>query len=114
SGKLRAVYQHHKLDKPVHLALRHPDKVLLVGSREQNAVFTIDPANGAVDQLIAPGAGGLEAPGGMATGSDGKLYVCSRKGKSILRFDPHTGEPDPAPFISGLKDFPEFISLVER
>lgn len=114
SGKLRKVYQHHRLDKPVHLALRHPDKLLLVGSREQNAVFTLDPVTGAVEELIASGAGGLDAPAGMAMGPDGKLYVCSRKGRSILRFDPHTGKPDATPFISGLKDYPEFISLVER
>jgi hypothetical protein len=47
-------------------------------------------------------------------GPDGKLYVCSRMGKSILRFDPHTGAPDPESFISKLKDYPEFISLVDR
>lgn len=114
SGKLRAVYQHHKLKKPVHMVMRHPDDTILVGSREQNAIFVVDPATGEVESLVEPGAGGLEAPAGMAMGPDGKLYVCSRMGKSILRFDPHTGAPDPRPFISKLKDYPEFISLVDR
>jgi hypothetical protein len=114
SGKLRAVYKHHKLEKPVHLVMRHHDGAILVGSREQNAIFVVDPATEHVDVLVEPGAGGLDAPGGMAVGADGKLYVCSRKGKSILRFDLKTGEPEPKPFISGLADFPEFISLVDR
>lgn len=114
SGELRTVYQHHKLKKPVHLVLRHPDEAILVGSREQNSIFVVDPATGEVEGLVEPGAGGLEAPAGMAMGPDGKLYVCSRVGKSILRFDPHTGAPDPKPFISKLKDYPEFISLVDR
>jgi DNA-binding beta-propeller fold protein YncE len=114
SGKLRAVYKHHKLEKPVHLVMRHPDGAILVGSREQNAIFVVDPATDEVQVLVEPGAGGLEAPAGMAMGPDGKLYVCSRKGKSVLRFDPYTGAPDPEPFISELQDYPEFISLVER
>lgn len=114
SGKLRAVYKHHKLDKPVHLFSRLQDGAVLVGSREQNAIFVVDPATASVELLVEPGAGGLNAPAGMAMGPDGKLYVCSRQGKSILRFDPQTGAPDPEPFISALKDYPEFISLVDR
>jgi DNA-binding beta-propeller fold protein YncE len=114
SGKLRAIYKHHKLEKPVHLVVRPDDGAVLVGSREQNAIFVLDPETEAIDMLVKPSAGGLDAPAGMAIGPDGKLYVCSRKGKSILRFDPQTGVPDPEPFISGLRDYPEFISLVER
>jgi hypothetical protein len=49
----------------------------------------------------------------MAFGPDGKLYVASRESKQILRFDAESGEPDAAPFIDGLEDFPEFIALVE-
>lgn len=58
--------------------------------------------------------GGLQEPAGIAFGPDGKIYVCSRDTKQILRFDPETGTPDPVPFIDGLKDYPEFISLVGR
>jgi hypothetical protein len=114
SGKLRTVYKHHKLRKPVHLVMRESDGAVLVGSREQNAIFVVDPDTDEIDVLVEPGAGGLDAPAGMAIGPDGNLYVCSRKGKSVLRFDAQTGVPDPEPFISGLSDHPEFISLVDR
>ena len=114
SGKLRTVYTHHKLKKPVHLAMRDHDRAMLVSSREQDAIFVVDPASEEVSVLVEPGAGGLNAPAGMAIGPDGKLYVCSRLGKSILRFDPHSGAPDHDPFIANLKDYPEFISLVDR
>jgi hypothetical protein len=50
----------------------------------------------------------------MAIGPDAKLYVCSRDGKQILRFDAAAGDPDPEPFIDNLEDFPEFIALVDR
>jgi hypothetical protein len=48
----------------------------------------------------------------MAFGVDGKLYICSRETKQILRYDATTGKPDPTPFIDALEDYPEFISLV--
>ena len=81
-------------------------------SRDRHAIFAIDIANGEIAPLVAPGAGGLLAPAGMAFGPDGKLYVCSRETKQILRFDATTGVPDSTPFIDHLEDFPEFISLV--
>ena len=49
----------------------------------------------------------------MAFGPDGRLYVCSRETRQILRFDASTGAPDSTPFIDDLEDFPEFIALVE-
>jgi glucose/arabinose dehydrogenase len=112
SGALRREYRHEHLTKPVHL-LHTADGTVLVGSRERHAIFAIDPASGEVKTLIAPGAGGLEAPAGMAFGPDGKLYVCSRETKQILRYEATTGEPDAAPFIDDLEDFPEFIALVK-
>lgn len=112
SGKYQREYRHHQLTTPVHLAFRPGDGALLAGSRDRHAVFAIDTATGAVSPLIAPGAGGLRAPGGLGFGPDGGLYVCSRETKQILRFDAGTGKPDPEPFIDGLADYPEFISLV--
>jgi DNA-binding beta-propeller fold protein YncE len=114
SGVFRRQYRHDSLTKPVHAAFRPSDGVLLVGSRDENAIFSIDTESGDVATLVEPRAGGLRAPAGMAFGPDGKLYVASRESKQILRFDPATGEPDAEPFITGLEDYPEFIALVGR
>ncbi len=112
NGVFQRDYRHHHLTTPVHLAFRSSDGALLAGSRDRHAVFAIDPATGDVSILIEPGAGGLRAPAGLAFGPDGRLYVCSRETRQILRFDAETGKPDPKPFIDGLGDYPEFISLV--
>ncbi len=48
----------------------------------------------------------------MAEDGDGWLYVASRLGNEILRFDHHTGKPDTNPFIPGLADNPEFLMWV--
>jgi len=114
TGAFQREYHHQHLTMPVHLAFRAGDGALLAGSRDGHAVFAIDTGTGDVSPLIAPGAGGLQAPGGMAFDPDGKLYVSSRETKQILRFDATTGQPDPEPFIDGLQDFPEFISLIDR
>ncbi len=111
TGALRRDYRHHHLSKPIHLAFRPGDGALLVGSRDRHAVFAIDTESGAGSRLGAPGAGGLRSPGGIAFDHDGRLYVCSRQTRQILRFDP-AGTPDREPFIDGLKDAPEFIALV--
>jgi DNA-binding beta-propeller fold protein YncE len=113
SGRLLREYRHPHLTTPVHLAFRTHDGSLLAGSRDGNAIFAVDPETGAVATLVEPGAGGLRAPAGMAFGPDGRFYVSSRETKQILRFDASTGQPDPAPFIDGLEDFPEFIALVD-
>jgi sugar lactone lactonase YvrE len=112
SGRLQREYQHHHLSRPVHLLFRDADGALLVGSRDQHAIFAIETNSGETTTLVEPGAGGLQAPAGMAFGPDGKLYVSSRETKQILRYDATSGEPDSAPFIDELEDFPEFIALV--
>ncbi len=113
SGEFQREYRHHHLTTPVHLAFRTGDGALLAGSRDGHAVFAVDTATGDVSPLIEPGAGGLQAPAGLAFGPDGKLYVSSRETRQILRFDAETGRPDPEPFIDGLEDSPEFIVLVD-
>ena len=112
SGELRREYRHDGLTTPVHLAFRPGDGALLAGSRDRHAIFAIDTASGQASLLVAPGAGGLRSPGGLAFDPEGRLYVCSRETRQILRFDAGTGAPDPDPFIDGLKDVPEIIALI--
>ncbi len=112
TGELRRVYRHHHLSTPVHLAFRPGDGALLVGSRDRHAVFAIDTESGAVSMLVTPGAGGLRSPGGLAFDHDGRLYVCSRQTRQVLRFDSE-GKPDRKPFIDALKDAPEFIARID-
>lgn len=114
SGHLVREYQHHHLKTPIHLLTRPSDGALLVGSRDRDAIFAIDPESGEVTTLVEPGAGGLGEPAGMAIGPDGVLYVGSRKTRQILRFDAESGQANSAPFIDSLEDEPEFIALVER
>jgi DNA-binding beta-propeller fold protein YncE len=113
SGAFQREYRHRHLTTPVHLAFRAHDGALLAGSRDEDAVFVIDPDSGVLTTLVESGAGGLRAPAGIAFGPDGSLYVSSRETRQILRFDASTGKPDATPFIDGLGDFPEFIALVE-
>jgi hypothetical protein len=76
-------------------------------------VFAINTDSGKVSPLVEPGAGGLQSPGGIAFDAEGRLYVCSRQTRQILRYDGSSGAPEPEPFIDGLKDAPEFIAFVD-
>lgn len=112
TGAFLQEYRHHDLVTPVHLLWLEAEGRLLVGSRDRNAILALSPDDGTVRTVVAPGAGGLRGPAGMALGPDGMLYVSSREGKQILRFELATGTPDPVPFIDALDDFPEFIAPI--
>jgi sugar lactone lactonase YvrE len=113
TGELRRELGGCRLRTPIHLLFR-PDGTLLVGSRDDDSVLACDPVSGAVEVLVAPGAGGLREPAGLAFGGDGALYVASRGGRQILRYDAGDGRPDRRPFVDGLADRPEFLRLVEE
>lgn len=104
------------LDTPVHLLLSDDARFLFVGSRNNNTVLRYDFKNAVVETFVQSGAGGLDGPAGMAT--DKKwLYVCSRKGREVLRYRLSDGSPDSAPFIPctdlcDKDDGPEFIVKV--
>lgn len=99
------------LDKPVHLLVSQSKKHIYIGSQKNNSVLAFEVASGKTTTLI-DSSSGINSTGGMAEDGDGWLYVASRLGNQILRFDHHTGKPDTNPFISGLADNPEFLSWV--
>jgi DNA-binding beta-propeller fold protein YncE len=105
------------LDVPVHLLLSDDGKYLFIGSEKNNSVLRYDLRNATAETFVQSGAGGLDAPAGMAT--DRKwLYVCSRKGRQVLRYRLNDGSPDAGPFIhsdelsKGTAYDPEFIVRV--
>jgi hypothetical protein len=104
------------LDTPVHLLMSEDQKYLYVGSEKNNSVLRHDFKNAVTHPFVLPGAGGLDAPAGMAL--DKKwLYVCSRKSKEVLRYRLNDGSPDSIPFIPcdelwDKEDGPEFILKV--
>ncbi len=63
---------------------------LLVSSNGSSSVLRAD-SSGTLQAFVAPGAGGLDSPDGVRYGPDGKVYVCSERGKRVLRFDPASG-----------------------
>jgi outer membrane protein assembly factor BamB len=108
---LQAITSDH-LSKPIHLLFTLDRKSLLIGSCGNDAVLRYDLERLSMDVLVPPRTGGLDTPSGLAFGADGRLYVACRTRNQILRFDPGTGKPDPAPFIKDLADNPEFLRLV--
>ncbi len=82
-----------------------PAAVLLVGDQNANKVLRYDlatgspfPASGQAGADFVPAnSGGLLGTAGMVLGPDGNLYVGSGGSNSVLRFDPGTGAPIPAP-----------------
>ncbi len=95
------------LKGPVHLHLGE-DEALYVGSEGNASVLRIDPHDESFATIVPNGAGGLEAPSGIAVPGDGFLYVGSRLTNEILRYHLSDGRPDKV-FITGLKDHPEFL-----
>ena len=99
------------LATPVHLLVSQSKKHIYIGSQKNNSVLAFEVASGKVTTLIGSSSG-INSTGGIAEDGDGWLYVASRLGNEILRFDHHTGQPDKNPFIPGLTDNPEFLSWV--
>ncbi|HUE74511.1 MAG TPA: LamG-like jellyroll fold domain-containing protein, partial [Pirellulaceae bacterium] len=65
-----------------------------------------DMATKYLGNFVSPGEGGLDDPSMMIYGPDGMLYVSTRLANSVLRYDPATGLPAPAPGKPGA----EFVS----
>lgn len=79
--------------------------ISLRGPRDDgpNKIVLLDNNGNYVDDFVAPGAGGLHGPTGMAYGPDGNLYVAnaSAGANNIVEFNGQTGAPI-GTFASGL------------
>ncbi len=109
---LGPIEAHGAIDKPIHLALHR--STLFIGNRGNESVVRCDLLTGKVSPFIAPKAGGLRNPAGLAIGPDGFFYVASRGSHQILRYRLDDGLPAPRPFIDNLEDEPEFLELITR
>lgn len=65
---------------------------LLVSSMGTDSVLRFEADSGIfIDEMVASGAGGLNAPRGMILGPDGNLYISSSSNDQVLRFNGQTG-----------------------
>ncbi len=63
-----------------------PDGLIYVTSFDQNAVLRFTQAGAFVGTFVAPGAGGLSAPWGLAFAAGGNLLVVSSGSDQVLRY----------------------------
>jgi DNA-binding beta-propeller fold protein YncE len=75
---------------PIQLVFSRDGQHMLVTDNKHNGVWRIDIATGRVHSLVRPGSGGLDGPSAIAERGD-FLYVGSRLGKRILKYDRHDG-----------------------
>jgi hypothetical protein len=81
------------LGEPTALIMDADGRRLLVADAAEHRVMRIDPERaGDAQILIAPGAGGLLMPSGLARLADGSLLVASSGSDALLRFDAE-GQP---------------------
>jgi streptogramin lyase len=100
------------IDKPIHLAAYGNN--LYIGNRGNESIARYNLRTEIVRQFIAPRAGGLKNPSGLAVGNDGYIYVASRTSRQILRYRIEDGAADNRPFIDELQDEPQFITPIMR
>lgn len=75
---------------PIQLVFSRDGRHILVTDNKHNGVWRIELASGRVHSLVRPGSGGLDAPSAIAERGD-FVYVGSRLGKQILKYDRHDG-----------------------
>ncbi|MBL9141703.1 MAG: hypothetical protein JNK53_07535 [Phycisphaerae bacterium] len=78
------------LGHPIQLLFTPDRQALLIGDNLHHCVWRHNLASGSTNQLVAPGSGELNAPSALAIEGT-HLFVGSRLGKSILRYDLESG-----------------------
>lgn len=106
-----ALDAHEGLEHPIQVIFTSDGRRMLVTDNKANCVWSVQTEDGRATQLVRPGAGGLNAPSSIAL-RDHVLYVGSRLGKQVLKFDPKSGV-----FLgvfAELPSNPEFLVPVEQ
>ena len=96
----------HGLEHPIQALFTPDGSSLLVTDNKANCVWRLSMSTGKVHVLVKPGAGGLDAASSVAV-RDHVLYVGSRLGRRILKFDAKTGTP--LGTFAELPSNPEFL-----
>ena len=96
------------LKHPIQAIFTPDSRALLVSDNGRNCVWRVDAASGRVTELVRPGAGGLDAPSALALQGD-VLYVGSRLGKQVLKFDARDGA-----FVGAFADLPSNPEFIVR
>ncbi len=92
---------------PIQLIFTPGGEALLVSDNKLNCVLRVTLADQSWSILI-PESAGIDAASSLAI-SGNQLYVGSRKGKEVLRFNLTDGTAESAPFLQDLPDNPEFF-----
>ncbi len=80
------------LNTAVHDLLIDPLGRVLLSCPDDDRVAMFDADGAFVGDLVGPGGGGLDLPGGMIV-SNGRLLVASRANDSVIAYDLATGAP---------------------
>jgi sugar lactone lactonase YvrE len=99
------------LEHPIQVMFTPDGARMLVTDNKANCVWSQQLATGETRQLVAPGDGGLNAPSSIAL-RDHVLYVGSRLGKQVLKFDSKSGRS--LGVFAELPSNPEFLVPVEQ
>lgn len=78
------------LEHPIQAMFTDDGRRLLVTDNKANCVWELDVRSGRVHELVKRGEGGLQAPSSIAE-RDHVLYVGSRLGRQVLKFDAKHG-----------------------